>query len=165
MAFDAFLKIAGIPGESTDDKFKDWIEVLSFSTGVATDASGPVSDAGAMTSGRAEHDDITIVKAIDAASPKLAEACCKGKHLSEATLTICRAAGDKTPYMEFKIKHVVVSSVRICGDKEDEQPLPTEDLTLSYGKLTWLYTKLDHKTGQSKGKVEFTWDLVADKPG
>ena len=24
--FDAFLKIATIPGESTDDKHKDWIE-------------------------------------------------------------------------------------------------------------------------------------------
>jgi type VI protein secretion system component Hcp len=25
-AYDAFLKIDGIPGESTDDKHKDWIE-------------------------------------------------------------------------------------------------------------------------------------------
>ena len=29
MAFDAFLKVDGIPGESTDDKHKDWIEILS----------------------------------------------------------------------------------------------------------------------------------------
>jgi len=27
-AYDAFLKIDGIPGESTDDKHKDWIEIL-----------------------------------------------------------------------------------------------------------------------------------------
>ena len=26
MAFDCFLKIEGVPGESTDDKHKDWIE-------------------------------------------------------------------------------------------------------------------------------------------
>jgi type VI secretion system secreted protein Hcp len=31
MAFDAFLKIDGIPSESTDDKHRDWIEILSFS--------------------------------------------------------------------------------------------------------------------------------------
>ena len=30
MAFDGFIKIDGIPGESTDDKHKDWIEILSF---------------------------------------------------------------------------------------------------------------------------------------
>jgi hypothetical protein len=34
MAFDAFLKIDGIPGESTDDKHKDWIEILSFAHGL-----------------------------------------------------------------------------------------------------------------------------------
>jgi bacteriocin-like protein len=32
-AYDAFLKIDGIPGESTDDKHKDWIEILSFNHG------------------------------------------------------------------------------------------------------------------------------------
>ena len=31
MAFDAFIKLDGIPGESSDDKHKDWIEILSFS--------------------------------------------------------------------------------------------------------------------------------------
>ena len=29
MAFDAFIKIDGIPGESTDEKHKEWIEVGS----------------------------------------------------------------------------------------------------------------------------------------
>jgi len=31
MAVDVFLKIDGIPGESTDDKHKEWIEILSYS--------------------------------------------------------------------------------------------------------------------------------------
>jgi type VI secretion system secreted protein Hcp len=30
MAFDAFIIIDGIEGESTDDKHRGWIEVLSF---------------------------------------------------------------------------------------------------------------------------------------
>ena len=30
MAFDAFLKIEGIDGESTDDKHQKWIEILSY---------------------------------------------------------------------------------------------------------------------------------------
>lgn len=31
--FDAFLKINGIAGESTDDAHKDWIKILGFSWG------------------------------------------------------------------------------------------------------------------------------------
>jgi len=40
MAGDCFLKIDGIPGESTDDKHKDWIEVMSYSHGVSQMAGG-----------------------------------------------------------------------------------------------------------------------------
>ena len=32
MAFDSFLKIDGIQGESTDSKHQGWIEVLSYPT-------------------------------------------------------------------------------------------------------------------------------------
>ena len=49
MAFDAFLKIATIPGESTDDKHKDWIEVLSYSWGVSQQTSGSRSSGGAAS--------------------------------------------------------------------------------------------------------------------
>lgn len=30
MAFDAFVRIDGIEGESTDDKHQGWIEILSY---------------------------------------------------------------------------------------------------------------------------------------
>ena len=46
MAFDAFIKIDGIPGESTDDKHKDWMEISTFSWGASQPASGTASYAG-----------------------------------------------------------------------------------------------------------------------
>ncbi|WP_255302195.1 type VI secretion system tube protein Hcp [Pseudomonas syringae] len=33
MAFDAYLKIEGIPGEALDAQFKDWIEMEDFDVG------------------------------------------------------------------------------------------------------------------------------------
>ncbi len=54
MAFDAFLKIDGIPGESTDDKHKDWIEILSFSHGLSQAATGSRSSGGAATAERCQ---------------------------------------------------------------------------------------------------------------
>ena len=41
MASDMFLKIDGIKGESNDDKYKDQIEVLSFSWGAHQQSSEP----------------------------------------------------------------------------------------------------------------------------
>src|SRR5512141_296981 len=71
MAFDAFLKIDGVPGESSDDKHKDWIEVLSYSWGVSQPSSGSASTAGGATAERANFSDFSVVKALDKASPKL----------------------------------------------------------------------------------------------
>ncbi len=46
MAFDAFLKLDGIPGESTDDKHKDWIELLSYNWGATQMGSATASSSG-----------------------------------------------------------------------------------------------------------------------
>ncbi len=52
MAFDAFLKIDGIPGESTDDKHKDWIEITSYSQAIHQPASSTASSVGGASAER-----------------------------------------------------------------------------------------------------------------
>jgi len=71
MAFDAFLKIDTIPGECTDDKHAEWIEILSFSHGVSQQVSGSVSSGGGRSAERCDHSDFSVVKTLDKASPKL----------------------------------------------------------------------------------------------
>jgi type VI secretion system secreted protein Hcp len=163
MAFDCFLKIATIPGESTDDKHKDWIEVLSFNHGVSQPTSGAVSTSGGRTSARCDHTAFTIVKSLDKATPKLALSCCNGEHITEITVEMCRAGGDKQKYMSAKMSDVIVSSAGISGDSEDKDSLPQETVAFSYGKIEWVYTELDHKTGKPKGDVKASWDLHANK--
>ena len=118
MAFDAFIKIEGIPGESTDDAHADWIEVLSYSCGVSQPASGSASSGGGASAERADFQDFSIVKALDKASPKLALACADGTHIGEIILELCRAGGDKVKYMEYKLGDAIVSSVRPGGSAQ-----------------------------------------------
>jgi len=163
MAFDAFLKIDGIPGESTDDKHKDWIEVLSYSHGISQPSGGSRSTGGAATSGRADHQDFSIVKVLDKASPKLDLSCCNGKHIKTVTLELCRATEDKQKYMEYKISDVIVSSVRPGGSAQGGETLPLEEVSFNYGKIEWTYTATDHKTGKPAGDVKAQWDSTANK--
>src|SRR5258708_8889413 len=106
MAFDGFLKVDGIDGESTDDKHKNEIEVLSFHWGVSQPRSGSASSAGSLTAERANFDNFVVIKAIDKASPKLALGCADGQHFTNARIELCRAGGDKQPYMEYKMTDV-----------------------------------------------------------
>jgi type VI secretion system secreted protein Hcp len=163
MAFDAFLKIDGIPGESTDDKHKDQIEILSFSWGVSQTGSGAASSGGARSAERCNHQDFSVVKTLDKASPKLFLACCQGTHIKEIKLALHRATGDKQKYMEYVLSDAIVSSYRPGASAQGGASLPLEEVSFNYGKVELVYTETDHKTGKPKGDVKTNWDLTANK--
>jgi type VI secretion system secreted protein Hcp len=163
MAFDCFLKIDGVPGECTDDKHKEWIEVLSYSHGVSQPSSGSRSSGGARSAERCDHQDFSIVKTLDKASPKLNLYCCNGTHIQNIKMTLSRATGEKQKYMEYALCDVIVSSVRPGGTAQGGEALPLEEVSFNYAKIEWIYTETDHKTGKPKGDVKANWDLISNK--
>lgn len=149
-AFDAFLKLDGIDGESKDSEHKDWIEVLSFSWGLgqATTSISPLS------SGRATIQPITITKPVDKSSPKLFEACATGKHIPKLTLELTRTTGQaKQKYLKFVLSDVIVTSVQIPGTTANEAPL--EQVTFNFAKIEWAYTAPDQTTISGGWDVKF----------
>ncbi|BAK75942.1 type VI secretion system effector, Hcp1 family [Pseudogulbenkiania sp. NH8B] len=162
MAFDAFLKIDGIPGESTDDQHKDWIEIQSFSHLIEQPAQATASSAGGATAERVNHGVYEITHFLDKASPKIYEACCTGKHIKDVTIELCRAGGDKVKYMEIKMEQVLVSKVEPNGSANDAG-FPSEKVSFSYGKIKWTYTQQKRADGAGGGNVSAGWDLTANK--
>ncbi|MCP3874696.1 MAG: type VI secretion system tube protein Hcp, partial [Desulfobacteraceae bacterium] len=71
MAYDAFIKIDGIDGESTDDKHHGWIEIIRHGMGVKQTVSTTASSAGGASAERADFSDFSIRKYLDKSSPKL----------------------------------------------------------------------------------------------
>jgi type VI secretion system secreted protein Hcp len=159
MAFDTFLKISDIPGESTDDKHKDWIEITSFSHGVDQPYSDTASSAGGATAERADFDSFTITKEVDIASPKLYEASFTGKHLKEVIIEACRSGTDKQKYLEIKMEQVLITSYRQNGGDS----FPTEYVSFRPGKITMTYVKQQRDGGQMGGNVVTGWDLTQNK--
>lgn len=162
MAFDAFLKIDGIPGESTDEKHSEWIEILSFAHKLEQPAQATASSAGGATAERVNHAPYEITHSLDKASPKIYEACCTGKHIKEVTIELCRAGGDKVKYMEIKMEQVLISRVEPHGSANDSG-FPAEKVSFSYGKIKWIYTQQKRSDGAGGGNVSAGWDLTANK--
>jgi len=163
MAFDSYVKIEGIPGESTDEKHQDWIEVLSFGHELSQPASASASSAGGATAERVDHGTYNFVHHVDKSSPKLMEACCTGKHIKEVTFELCRAGGDKVKYMEVKLEQVLISKISTAGSAQGEASFPTETVSLSYGKIKWTYTQQKRSDGSGGGNVSAGWDLTTNK--
>lgn len=157
MAFDCFLKIDGIPGESTDDKHKDWIEVLSYSHGLSQPSS--VSSAtGGRTAERVNIQDFSVVKVLDKSSPPLALATCDGRHINKVEVELCEAAGSKHLYMKYTMENVIVSSVRPGGSSQGGETKPLEEVSFNFGKIRWEYTPINAK-GQPGSPQRTGWDL------
>ncbi len=62
MAMDIFAKLGDIKGESTDDKHKDEVEVLSYSWGVTNPVH--IGSGGGAGTGKATFQDLSIVHRI-----------------------------------------------------------------------------------------------------
>jgi type VI secretion system secreted protein Hcp len=163
MAFDAYLKIEGIPGESLDDKHKDWIEIKGFDFGASQSTSATASSSGGATAERVNLSDFTIRKFIDKASPKLFEACCKGQHIKEVTLSVNRAGGDKVKYLEVKLEEVIVSATTIDGNPAVEGDLPSEVVKFNFGRIKKTYTQQKRQDGSGGGNVAGGWDRTKNK--
>ena len=158
-AYDMFLRIDGISGESTDDRHRQWIEVLNFNQGVTSDVFG--STGGGAASVRADFDDFLVVKTLDTASPKLCVACADGTHIPEVTLELCHAGGDK--FMEILLSDCVVTAYSIVGSVQGGETRPLEEVSFCYDKIQWTYTVIN-PDGSSGGNVAAGWDLSANKP-
>src|SRR5262245_28742776 len=120
MASDTFLKVDGISGESTDEKHKDWIEILSFTHGM-NQPSSAASGTGGRSGARVSMSDFSVTKVADKSSPHLAQACCDGRHIKEVKIECCLAGSDKHTYMVYTMENVIVSGFQPSGSRGDDK--------------------------------------------
>jgi type VI secretion system secreted protein Hcp len=127
MAYDAFLKIDGITGETTG---QDFIEVLSFSFGI----THPVAPSGAGA-GKPSEIQFEIVKRTDKTSPALFQACATGKVLRQAELDLLPAVQtEKQPFYKVQLGNVLISAVQVSGSEGgDERPI--ESVSFAFTKI------------------------------
>jgi type VI secretion system secreted protein Hcp len=156
MAFDAFVKIDGIDGESSDDKHPRWMEIITLDTGLDQKKSSTASSAGGAGAGRADFKPFSFSKLVDTATPALALACADGTHIDTIVIELCRAGGGKLKFMEYKLSNCLITGVYTAGGPGE---LPAEIISLSYGKVEWRYTKQNRSGGGAAGQVATGWRL------
>ena len=159
MAIDIFAKLGDIKGESLDAKHKDEIEVLSYSWGVANTGAG--GGTGGSGTGKATFQDLVIVHNIDKATPRLLEACAKGMHIKEATITHRKAGKGQQEFLIVKLNDVLVASV-VHGGTTDGPG--SETVSLSFSKVDLEY-RPQNPNGTLDPGIRFKYDLKANKSG
>jgi len=158
MAFDAFLKIEGVDGESTRKGFEKQMEIQSFNFG-ASNPSTIGAGGGGGGGGKVSVSSFNILKRSDAASPLLFLACCQGDHYPTAVVTLNKSAG-KAPidFIKYEFEEVYVDNIQWSGASGGDDT-PTESVSFSFAKVSITYTP--QKPDGSKGSPAVgAWDLT-----
>jgi type VI secretion system secreted protein Hcp len=150
-----FIKFDGVDGESQDTDHRTWSDLLSFSQGQFV----PVDAATGRARGGVVFEDIVVTKELDKASPKLAEAVCKGQVFPNVQIHWTRAVagGARQTYYAYELKNVQITSYSIGGSAQSDTA-PTEQISLNFEEIKATYTEFGD-TGQAKGNVEYTWKV------
>lgn len=151
-----FVHIDGIPGDSEDDRHRDWIEAISYSQSVENSASAVASSSGGGSGERSSFGDIIIVKNIDCSSPKLYGAVAHSTHISSVIIECETLCGDPPlKFFEVELENVVISSISFEG---------METVGFNFGKIRWTFTEQIRADGSGGGNIVFGWDLERNLP-
>lgn len=173
MAFDAFLLINGIQGESNGGT----IELDSFSFGVEnTSTVGSGTGGGA---GKTSLSDLHFTAKVGSQSPQLLESALNGKILENAQLTVSdkysASGAPNGSYLTIKFSDVTISSYKLAegpaslklddiGGVKIDALLPAVQKNAPTEFVSFSFSQINFQTQGSTGNGNTTgWNIVTNK--
>jgi type VI secretion system secreted protein Hcp len=145
MATDMLIKLGTFDGEHIETGFDKWTEVLAWSWGLSN--SGSAQQAGGAGTGKANVQDLSFTKYVDATSHNLIKASASGAHIDSVKLVVRKAGGKaKVDYIKIELTKVLISSVSTGGSGGEDRL--TENVSLNFGKIKFDYTLQSDKGGK-----------------
>lgn len=174
MAFNSYIKIDGIEGQSTDVGHANWIDVVSFSHG-AVQENQYANQTNAA--GRGVLAPLVFVHLLDKATPNFQKACMSGQNIASVKLEVCaQIGGAKQKLYEVEMTNVRVTEARVmtvdapvCSDTEmagvgrDAAALRlVEQVSLMAEEYKWTAHTFK-TTGELGGDVAAGWNVATDQ--
>ena len=123
MAFDIFLKLAGLPGDAITKGHEDEIDVQSFSWGESRDGT------------TADPQEMAFVTPLSKASPVIAKHCAEGTPIASAEISVntgsLKLAGE---LLMIKLAGITVGSYQL--GVADTDPAFNDRFTLAFQSVT-----------------------------
>jgi type VI secretion system secreted protein Hcp len=132
---DYFLQIDGIPGESLNDRHRDWIEPLTFSWGVSSSVNPLVTQSGPPAA-KSNPVDFTFVAITSRASPRLFLACARGTRINNVLLEVAKPGVQPLVFLKLHLQDVRVASF---NQAPGDDGAPLDVVRLRYVKITNTY--------------------------
>jgi type VI secretion system secreted protein Hcp len=150
-AYEFYMKIEGIKGESTQAGHQQWISFASYNHHIPglPQPQSLLKHTMGITHGTHSDGDIVFTKSFDKVSPRLVQTCASGTHLPLLKFEMCGQGGTGPVYLTFVMHDCIITSLTLrapgFGDRNTPfGPLPLksslEEITIHYSQLEWTYT-------------------------
>ena len=159
MSIEMFLRIEDpdIEGESDTDGHRGEIDVVAWEW-TQSRTGNPAQPGGG--GGRVQVEDITIVKRVDAATPRLSLENARGTLFERARL-VNRRADTRFDFLIIELDQVSISRLSIDAEREDSALNEVIGLRFSEFVLTYIPQNDD---GSAGAPIVGGWNLITNSP-
>ena len=157
----AYIKIPDIDGEVNEQNHEKWIEINSVSESIFRSIAQGAKGA-QRSNGETSLGDVVVVKQWDCSTSLLMSAVANGVYKDEVLIHLCSTINDENCVnLEIKLKDVILSGHNFHATC-DQSPTPTEEISMNYTKIEWLYKKFD-EMGKDAGNFPAKYDTEKAK--
>jgi type VI secretion system secreted protein Hcp len=157
MAWDAYLTVDGVSGESQREGHEGEIEVISFSFGGSNPSSVGIGKGGGT--GTVNLSSFNFMKKTDASSAEMFAHMCAGEHFPVGKMTLYKSGGKggALAYLVYEFEEIYVDSIQWSGSEGGDN-VPMESVSFAFGKATITYTE-QNPDGTAGGDHVGSWDV------
>jgi type VI secretion system Hcp family effector len=155
-AYNLFLHVNGITGESADAKHKGDIDLLAFNWGA--DASGGFASGGGAGTGKSTTQELHLVSQLSKASPQIVQSLANGTHHLDAKLVVRRAGKDQQEFLTIDLDDLLISSYQLTSANNGQLQ---EEFSLNFAKIEMEY-KPQKADGTLDSPVKFSATAQAE---
>ncbi|NOU95176.1 hypothetical protein GC093_18390 [Paenibacillus sp. LMG 31456] len=137
--YDVYLKLEGIEGEATAEKFEKWIALSGIHFEVSNTSSN--SNGGGGASGKTTVKEFMVIKQFDSSSVPLFLSTLTGKHMKNGKIVFVSRGESPTPLLTIELSDVVVSNYYFNNTNET--------VSLEFNKIQLSYSTTDEKGNKS----------------
>ena len=161
MAMQIHMKIDGVKGDSKGFQYKGWCDVQSMNWGMTSDRGATTDTPGRQTS----LNELSIVKLVGIDSASIRSLFAQGAIIPCVDLSVVPALSKRevqTKYLDIRMEEVLIRSVSVSGDAEDNYF--REHVSLLFERIKFEYS-LNPMRGADEDApvaIDFSWNVSSN---
>ena len=149
-----FLKLTGIPGESTDAEHQGEIVLVAYTQSF--------TNPGGRGAAPANCGAITVMKAIDRSSPALIGAVMGGTRIPDGLITFRKAGEQPFEYYKVTLKDVFINAITQTDTSGTDPATILEQISMNANTINFEYTP-QLPGGGAGDRVSFGWNCLTNR--